>query len=187
MGAAMRIERLTASERAERAAREEALSVVRAQPHRRGFDDPDSTWLATPLGRFCRRTWANDEGLRRACFGAGNDYALEIRQARVARGFFVDGVGTEARGAVTSDDPTLDAIRAARAAIEAADAKVRRANEVLIAVFPRLPRAMELLCCTLQEPGPYDGGILQNGLWRLAGHYGLLGENARGINWAKDY
>lgn len=186
MGAvSMRKERLTASERSERAEREENLSLGMAQPHRREFANPESPWLSTPLGRFCYRTWSSDHSLRSACFGAGNDYATEIRQSRVARGFFVEGVAVVPQGKGGCDgDLTLDAIRSAKAAIEAADAKVRRADEVLRGVFPRLPRAMERLCCSLDDPSPYDGGILQAGLWRLAGHYGLLD---RGINSTKEF
>lgn len=185
--------RLPLAERMMAAESAEAMAVALAQPHRAGSDDP---WLAFPLGRFCRRTWVGDDRrtseLRNACFGAGNDYATEIRIAKIARGEHVEGVYSESRcvnSADLPDDPKVRAalIAAAKAAIEAADGKVRRANECLLAIMPRLPRAMERLCCAsdpLDEPSPYDEGMLRAGLWRLAGHYGLLD---RGINGLKEF
>lgn len=169
------------------AQRAEAQSVALQQPHRREFAYPGSPWLASPLGRFCKRAWPGDHDLREACYRSGSDYARDVRAARVARGFFVDGVGTEARGVVPNDEPTLDGVRSAKAAIEAADAKVAEANAVLRGVMPRAPRAVEALCCGSDEPSPYDEGILKAGLWRLATHYGIIGEKLRGINSLKDF
>jgi hypothetical protein len=168
----------------EAAERAKTMSVALAQPHRRGFSYPASPWLASPLGQFCKRSWPEDHAIREVCYRAGNDYGRDVRAARVARGFFVDGINTEARGEVPGGGVSDDEVMSAKCAIEDAETKVRGADEVLRAIFPRLPRAMEKLCCSLESPGPYDAGILQAGLWRLAGHYGLLD---RGINSTKDF
>lgn len=181
-------ERLVAVERARN------YAFASAQPHRRDFESGESEWLESPLGRFCWSTWPGQDSATRkhriACYAAGGDYSTEIRQAKLARGFHVDGLYPENPAPLVSDDLPDDPkkreaiLAAAKTAIEAADAKVRRANEVLTGIMPRLPRAMESLCCTHVEPSPYDHGILQAGLWRLAGHYGLLD---RGINALKEF
>ena len=161
---------------------EEIMSVVKAQPHRRGSDDPR---LASPLGRFCARIWAKDAHLRAACYSAGGDYAREVREALAARGFNVEGLEPETqRGNSGSQDPTAQEIADQQLKIAEKDRIVAAANAVLVPIDPRLPRAMESLCCTLDEPSPYREGMLQAGLWRLAGHYGLLD---RGINSLRAY
>lgn len=158
---------------ADERAQAEIMSVALKQPHRRGEADPRDERLATPLGRFCRRMWRNDSEMRHACFCAGNDYARDVRAYLVACGHNVPGVDSIQRGG-SAEDLTPEAIETARLAKEAAKAIVDRANEVLIDVEYRLPRAMERLCCSLDEPYPCDEGILQTGLRRLAAHYELI-------------
>jgi hypothetical protein len=161
----------------EEAERREIMSVALAQPHRAGSSDPR---LATPLGRFVENSWPRTDRLYFACYRAGCDYAKDVSAAKTARGFTVEGCGGEqTRQSLISDFPTFAQIAAQRAVIAELDRVVARANETLIEVHARLPRAMERLCCTFGEPFPSDIGMLKNGLYRLAGHYGLLD---RGIN-----
>ncbi|MDR3464175.1 MAG: hypothetical protein P4L76_17875 [Beijerinckiaceae bacterium] len=166
----------------EEAAQREIMAVALAQPHRRGSDDPR---MATPLGRFVEKTWSHKESLYFSGYRAGGDYARDVHAALVARGFKVDGFEPEKLGLVgLPDDPTPAQIAAQQAQIAQLDRAVARANETLVEVHARLPRAMERLCCTLIDPSPYDEDMLRAGLWRLAGHYGLLD---RGINSLKAY
>lgn len=175
---------------ADERAQAEIMKVALAQPHRRDEEDPRSTWLATPLGRFCLRTWRRDEKMSDTCFYAGNDYAKGVRAYLVACGHNVPGVGSRQPDAPEIDlddlspDERAKVIAAANLVKEAAKAIVDRANEVLIDIMPRLPRAMERLCCTLDEPFPNDGDMLKNGLYRLALHYGMVD---RGINSGKEF
>jgi hypothetical protein len=156
------------------------MSVALAQPHRGGSSDPR---LATPLGRFVETSWPRTDRLYFACYRAGCDYAQEISAAKTARGFQVEGCGGEqVRQSALPEFPTLAQIAAQRAVIAELDRVVARANETLAAVHNRLPKAMERLCCTFGEPFPSDVGMLKNGLYRLAGHYGLLDRGINGLH-----
>ena len=166
----------------EEAERREIMAVALAQPHRLGNDDPR---MATPLGRFVGRMWRRPERLYFACYRAGCDYANDVNTAKTAHGFPVEGCGSDNLGLLALPDyPTEAQIAAEQARIAELDRHVARANETLVIVNSRLPKAMERLCCTFDEPFPSDEGMLKNGLWRLAGHYGLLD---RGINALHSY
>ena len=166
----------------EDAEQREIMAVALAQPHRAGNGDPR---LATPLGRFVEASWPRTDRLYFVCYRAGCDYAQEVSAAKTARGFQVEGCGGEqARQSALPEFPTLAQIAAQRAVIAELDRVVARANEILAAIHNRLPKAMERLCCTFGEPFPSDIGMLRNGLYRLAGHYGLLD---RGINTLHPY
>ena len=166
----------------EDAEQREIMAVALAQPHRGGSSDPR---LATPLGRFVETSWPRMDCLYFACYRAGCDYAQEVSAAKTARGFQVEGCGGEqVRQSALPEFPTFAQIAAQRAVIAELDRVVARANEALAAIHNRLPKAMERLCCTFGEPFPSDVGMLKNGLYRLAGHYGLLD---RGINALKPY
>lgn len=161
---------LSADERKTQAA---TLSVAVAQPHRRISADPRHPMLESPLGRFCLRTWPKDSVQRHFCHQAGNDYAKDVRDYQRACGFDVPGLNSKP-GAAGSGDVTPEAVAEAALAKEAAKALVDSANAVLIPVMQRLPRAMERLCCTLEDPYPNDESILEAGLLRLAKHYDLV-------------
>lgn len=159
---------------AEERAQAEIMSVALRQPHRCDEKDPRHPWLGTPLGRFCLRTWRGEDNAetRHMCHHAGNLYTKACYAVRLARGFNVEGVDTDGRGGGAGlQDPTPQEIEAQKLERVALELDLRWANEVLIAVMPRLPRAMEALCCSVSDPSPYDGGILQAGLLRLAVHY----------------
>ena len=170
-----------------------AIAVAVMQPTRRGFifdptmasvEKSDCARLSTPLGRFCAKMWPNDAQFGRQCYQAGEDYAMEIRKARALRG--LPGSLSGGSDVHTIEDMTPEGIAKLRALIMAADGCVKRANEALQAVFPgpRLPRAMERLCCTLDEPHTFDEGLLKQGLYRLSLHYATTD---RGINSLKAY
>jgi hypothetical protein len=166
----------------EAATQREIMAVALAQPHRHGSDDPR---LATPLGRFVERTWMRGENLYFSGYRAGGDYARDVNSALVAHGFRVEGFEPDQlRMSAPSGGATPAQIAAQQAQIAQLDQCVARANEVLVELHQRLPRAMEKLCCSLNDPSPYAEDMLRAGLWRLAGHYGLLD---RGINSLKAY
>jgi len=166
----------------EEADQKAVMAVALAQPHRRGRDDPR---LSTPLGRFVDRTWGPREPLYFSGYRAGCDYARDVNSALVAHGFCVDGFEPDQfRLSVLGAEPTAEQIAGQQAEIARLDRCVADANETLAELHFRLPRAMERLCCSLVDPSPYDEDMLRAGLWRLAGHYGLLD---RGINSLKSY
>ena len=146
---------------------DEIMSVVRAQPHRRGSDDAR---LSEPLGRFCAV-----QRLREECYRAGSQYGEIVRQAKAAMGFRVPGLVPNKEGLPLTDDQ-IEAIKIA--ALQRLD----NANCVLVAVMYRLPRAMEKLCYDQLEISPYDEGIITAGLLDLADFFGILD---RGINAGK--
>jgi hypothetical protein len=166
---------LSADERREQAA---TLSVALAQPHRQIGPDPRHPWLESPLGRLCWRVWPHDDERRYLCYRAGKDYAKDIRIAKLARGEHVEGLYPERKGASGGGEPTPEDIAAQKIIITAADAVVAGANGVLIDVARRLPRAMEGLCGGIHDPAPYDEGILEAGLCRLAVYYENSGKGA---------
>lgn len=158
-------------------AQKETIAVALAQPHRGGSDDP---MLAFPLGRFCYRTWPGRDGsaMRNKAHAAGSSYATEVRAVRVARGFHVAGSEGSGGGVpeIDLDDMSPQEREAvlinARTQIAMAEDALAKADATLVGVMLRLPRAMVKLCFDLQEPSPYDEGILKAGLLRLAVHYG---------------
>lgn len=140
--------------------REDTVSVARAQPHRRGSDDPRA---GEPLFEFCRL-----HQLRSECYAAGNRYAEIVGEAKTAQGFSVPGW--------TPGDSGFEKLTFAQieARKELALIKLKNAEAVLRAVMPRLPARMESLTFDQREPSPYDHGALRNGLWRLAVEFGLI-------------
>jgi hypothetical protein len=169
----------------EAAEQREIMAVALAQPHRRDAEYPNDERLEGPLGRFVAKIWDRKDELYSACFRAGCDYRKDVNSARVAHGFVVEGFEPAKLGLpISLDYPTPAQIAAQQAVIAELDRVVARANETLVEVHYRLPRAMERLCCTLLDPSPYDEDMLRAGLWRLAGHYGLLD---RGINSLRPY
>lgn len=173
-------ERLTALQ--EERLRKHNLAVALAQPHRGGSEDPR---LAFPLGRFCASTWRNDHDFGRRMHAAGASYAVDIRALKVASGFHV--TGSDREGAPPTEDQGLSPeeekkkLEAMRANISALRLTLKRADELLLEIIPRLPRAMVRLCFDHDEPSIYDRDIIRNGLYRLALHYGHL---ERAINGA---
>jgi len=147
------------SPREEREQRE-AMAVALAQPHRTGSDDRR---LGTPLGRFCRRLRLRDE-----LYDAGEQYCEIVRQAKAAKGFNVPGLapGESDLGALTEEQ--IAAMR------EAAVLRLKKADEVLLAIMPRLPRAMERFAYDQLEPSLYDEDLIRHGLMKLAVSFGLL-------------
>lgn len=165
-------DRRPAQERVEAAERADAVSVALAQPHRAGSDDPR---LAFPLGRFCATAWRNDHDFGRKMHAAGGSYAGDVRSLKVASGFHVIGSERESMAAPNGDDDlSPEEIQAMRANIFGLRMALKRADELLLNVMPRLPRAMVRLCFDHDEPSPYDHEIIRHGLYRLALHYGHL-------------
>lgn len=153
-------------ERVEAAKSADALAVGLAQPHRLGSA---SKRAGDALDEFCKRM-----RLRRECWSAGQGYCHEVRAEKAARGFHVidqePGEGEEL---------TDDEIETKR---EEAIIAFRASNDVLVAIHPRCPWRMELLCYDRLPPSPYDDDLLMHGLLNLARHYGILDE---GINRGK--
>jgi hypothetical protein len=156
------------------------MSVARNQPHRKGIDDADqsragakSLRMLEPLGRFCRT-----KGLGDACLEAGRQYGEVCRQGKAAKGFATYHAGDPERSGAVLTDAQIAAMN------EVAVRRWTAAEGVLREIIMRLPRAMELLCFDELEPSPYDHGILAQGLYRLAKHFGTLKE---GINEGKGY
>jgi hypothetical protein len=171
-------------------ARDRETATARAQPHRREFGGSDDRILGTPLGRFCQRTWSDsDPDFRKTMYNAGNDYAMQVREARAARGHYVDGPEAD-KAMYGGGDVTEAAIEEARERIEIADAALKASREALMAVGYglRTKEAVERLVCSDVENDlipavrPNDEGILKQALYRLALHYGLID---RGINTGK--
>ena len=121
---------------------EEIMGVVKAQPHRRGSDDPR---LSEPLGRFVA-----SHNLRSECYDAGNRYAEIVKEAKSAMGFDVAGWAPGGQGDYGLDEAQLQARK------ELALDRRKRADEVLMRLMPRLPRAMERFAYEQMEPSPYD-------------------------------
>ncbi len=163
-------------ERIDAAEEEDAMSVALSQPHRR--DCPDaaearragsvSSRLSEPLGRLCARLRLRDE-----LWYAGGDYAKIVRAAKMAKEFDVIGLSSSDTPGEPLSEKEIEAKR-----IKALT-KFEQTNEVLRAVMPRLPRAMERLCYDQLEPAPRDESLLKHGLLVLAVDFGLL---KRGIN-----
>lgn len=167
-------DRRTADERIEAAERAEAQSVALRQPHRVGSDSPSDPRLAFPLGRLCVALWRNDASFGDRMYGAGLKYAVEVRAVRIAAGFHV--VGSERDGirfAESSEEYSEDEIRAMRANRSALERTLEKADQVLIDVMPRCPRAMVRICFDHEEPSIYDTDVLRHGLYKLSLHYGL--------------
>ena len=164
---------------AELKATDEVMSVVLAQPHRKGLEkapsgthDPDRFYaddarLSEPLGRFCAA-----KRLREECYRAGSQYAEIVRQAKSAMGFRVPGLVPNKEG-LPPTDAELE-----RNKIEAFK-RLDNANCVLVAIMYRLPRAMEKFVYDQLEPAPNDEDIIRAGLIDLVDHFSLLD---RGIN-----
>lgn len=147
-------------------ARQDALSVGLAQPHRRGSDD---TRLGTPLGRFCAAPrGAGSVPLGDHCWHAGERYAEIVRDAKTAQGFDVHGWAPSDNAVFSLTPEQIEARR------DLAVSRLREADAVLRAAVPRLPRIMERLCYDQLEPGPYDGDAIIHGLVLLAIEWGLL-------------
>jgi hypothetical protein len=168
--------------------RDRETVVVRSQPHRREFTDNDDPMLSTPLGRFCKKTWPNDPDYRSICYNAGNDYAMQVRDEKAARGFYVENLersGTSAGGDFDEED-----VRAAKGRVDAAQRLLQDSRAALMSmgVGTRAQHAVERLVCNDAESDLYpavrmnDEGLLQAALYRLALHYGMIN---RGINWSK--
>jgi hypothetical protein len=147
-------------ERIEAAAREDAVSVALAQPHRRGSDDPR---LSEPLGRFVAV-----HRLRPECYEAGNRYAEIVKEAKSASGFNVAGWAPGGQG----DCDMTDAQRQARK--ELALSRREKADAELRSVMARAPRVMERLCYDQSEPSPYDESLIRHCLFVLSDFFGLV-------------
>jgi hypothetical protein len=159
-------DRRTAQERLDAQERAETLSIALNQPHRRGNDDKR---LSDAFGRFCLNHKPRPLGDH--CYHAGNRYAEIVREAKNALGLTVIAWSPSDGGYMSL---TPDEIQARR---DLALSRKREADEVLRAIMPRLPGALERLVYDLTEPNPYDEGILAHGLDRLARSMGLKERN----------
>lgn len=159
----VREERQAALERAR------AMSVVLAQPHRRGSDD---LRLSEPFGRFCAA-----QRLGEHCWLAGVRYAEIIRQEKQARGFGVYG-WAPSDGGYDIAKLTPEQIEAMR---EAAILRLTTANWILRGVMPRLPGSLERLVYEQLEPAIRDEAMLIHGLVALAIGWGMLKNDNRGL------
>lgn len=171
-------DRRTADERIEAAERAEAQSVALRQPHRVGSDSPSDPRLAFPLGRLCAALWRNDARFGNKMYGAGVLYAAEVRAVRIAAGFHVIGPEREKKMAAEDIDNlppeergrVIKEMQDNRSALEKT---LEKADQVLIDVMPRCPRAMVRICFDHEEPSIYDTDVLRHGLYKLSLHYGL--------------
>ena len=153
-------DRRSAQERFEAAERERARSVVLAQPHRRGSEDPmagDALW------ETCRRL-----RVRKELYEAGDRYGEIVRQDRAAMGLHVPGLSRGEGDGLDLTEAQQEAIRSA------AKLKRERANAELLGIMQRAPRVLERLCYDRLPPSPYDDDVIRSGLLRLAVHFGML-------------
>jgi hypothetical protein len=149
--------------------RARALSVVVAQPHRVGSDDPLDPLNGSALGRFCLRRWPSTthRDFREARCEAGNRFAQDIDNDRVASGFTprLYGRSNGDSGALTEDQ-----LRARRELCalnrSAAEAEIRT-------VHGRAVEVMTRLCWEDIDAGPYDEDLIFHCLYRFAKHYGI--------------
>lgn len=167
-------DRRSAQERVEAAESADAMSVARAQPHRKWADHPDDARLGFPLGRFCAQLWRNDPTFGNRMHSAGVHYAKDVRAVQVAKGFHVVGSEKENGGAPAGNgELTPEETASLRANIFGLERTLEKANELLRAVIPRCVRAMVHLCYDHDEHSIYDTDMLRQGLYRLSLHYGL--------------
>lgn len=160
-------------------AADEIMSVVKAQPHRQGSDDPR---LSDPLGQFCAAQWvpiwvdgrdANREH-RDDMYRAGCQYGEIVHQHRVLMDLG-DGGRTTPEGiscALTDEQR--------RANCDAARLKREAAEGILRNVHSRGVSAMTRLCVEGRDPLPTNENLSKACLWALAVHFGIqkLGINA---------
>ena len=155
-----RLKPLSAKDRAKIARRraDEILSVVLAQPHRRGAKDPRDPLLECPLGRFVRRHKMNE-----AIYRAGLAYSDLVRKWRRAREIPVElRVVGESSGHI----PDAKAVDAWQTEIERIELGVARASMGL--------QIMRNLILDEQEPPEYADKIVYTALAELARQMGYL-------------
>ena len=158
--------------------REETMATALEQPHRQGGGGDRRT---TAFGRFCEDY--KPVRLGDHCYFAGERYCEVVREEKNARGLLVMGGAPRDPGyQIFEACPqlpckfTCDAGRCQirlKARLDLAIGRLKEDNEVLIAIMPRLPRALERLVYDQLEPSVYDFGILRDGLVLLAKKYGL--------------
>lgn len=134
------------------------MAVALAQPHRRGSDDKRA---GEPLYELCLAYRWRDE-----MYHAGVAYGEIVRQDRAASGFHVPGLVAGEGEARTEQEIT--------ASRELARLRRNKADEELRDVMLRAPSVMVSLCYDMLEPSHKNHGLIQNCLWRLAVHLGMV-------------
>jgi hypothetical protein len=158
------------------------MATALSQPHRRplsghegsgGYEAAknDDRRLESVLGRFCANHKPRPLGDH--CYQAGIRYAEIVREYKNAMGFDVPGWGPSDNGYLTMTPAQIAARK------ELAIMRKRGADEVLLALMPRLPRVMEKLCFDELEPSPYDEALIIDGLVLLARKFGTEPKNIR--------
>lgn len=155
----------------EEADQREVMSVVLAQPHRRGARNER---LGTALGRFCVEH--KPHALGDHLFAAGERYGEIIRQFKNAMGFQVPGWAPSDGGYEILTDAQAQAKK------ELAIRRKKEAEEIIIAIIPRAPRALERLTFDDLPPSPYDEGLIVACLVRLAQEWGLAPRSIRDLD-----
>ena len=159
-------DRRSAQERVEAAQRAEAVSVALRQPHRAGEIDP---LAGSALGRYCLKRWPGKDrkDIREGRCQAGNQYAQDIDNDRVARGFAPRLFGEASGFGVLTDAQLQERRDNCAKAIADADASIRD-------ICDRAPGVMRRLCWEDLAAGPYDDDVVYHALYRLAVHYKLV-------------
>jgi hypothetical protein len=159
------------------------MATALSQPHRQAIFDAsggvvaksDDKRLESSLGRFCATRKPRPLGDH--CYQAGIRYAEIVREYKNAMGFDVPGWGPSDNGYLTMTPAQIAARK------ELAIMRKRGADEVLLALMPRLPRVMEKLCFDELEPSPYDEALIIDGLVLLARKFGTEPKNIRDASW----
>lgn len=164
---------------AEIAASEANRAVVLSQPHRMPIYDAfgrviaraDDKRLESALGRFC--AMHKPRPLGDHCYQSGLRYGEIVREYKNAMGFDTPGRGSGDFDYLILTGPQVQARK------ELAIMRKREADEILMALMPRLPRAMEKLCYDEFTPSIYDEALIIDGLVLLARKYGFSPRNIR--------
>jgi hypothetical protein len=137
------------------------MAVALAQPHRRGNCDPK---LGSSLGRFCV-----EHKLGEHLYEAGLQYRNVTREHLNAWGFAVDGWEPSDRGYAEMTDEQRRACR------DLADKRLRSADKILNALYPRrpgwLPGLITWLCCGGGHCTETD--VVRRGLMALSDAWGM--------------